>query len=46
MATSAAVGIIKAVFGSDAIFGGAPQIEKTTDSIKSAWTFISLTNLV
>ena len=35
---SAAVGIIQAVFGSDATFGGAPQIENTTESIKSAWT--------
>lgn len=41
MATSAAVGIIQAVFGSDATFGGAPQIENTTESIKSAWTFIN-----
>ena len=38
---SAAVGIIQAVFGSDATFGGAPQIENTTASIKSAWTFIN-----
>ena len=41
MATSAAVGIINAVFGSDATFGGAPKIENTTESIKSAWSFIN-----
>ena len=38
---SAAVGIINAVFGSDATFGGAPKIENTTESIKSAWSFIN-----
>ena len=39
---SAAVGIINAVFGSDATFGGAPKIENTTESIKSAWSFIKI----
>lgn len=41
MATSAAVGILKAVFGSEATFGGAPKIENTTESIKSAWTYLN-----
>ena len=41
MATSAAVGILQAVFGSEATFGGAPKIENTTESIKSAWTFLN-----
>lgn len=36
MATSAAVGILQAVFGTEATFGGAPEIENTTESIKSA----------
>lgn len=40
MATSAAVGILQAVFGSEATFGGAPEIENTTDSIKKVWTFL------
>ena len=40
MTTSAAVGILQAVFGSEATFGGAPEIENTTESIKSAWTFL------
>ena len=41
MATSAAVGILQAVFGSEATFGGAPKIENTTESIKSAWTYLN-----
>ena len=32
---SAAVGIINAVFGSDAPFGAAPLLQNTTESIKS-----------
>lgn len=40
MSTSASVGILQAVFGSEATFGGAPTIENTTDSIKKAWAFL------
>lgn len=37
---NAAIGIIQAIFGDEATFGGAPVIENTTEGIRKAWTFI------